>query len=241
MIQKNIYTPKKKIERESGLPSIFPFKCYYPAKAIPADEPDILVGMDSGVSNTAFAYVELIRDTETGAVIDFKFGDAYYFLDELNTFVFQMDKQLYLAEQYFNLFGQKRVLSLTYELLSLHSTKDATTLKCLIDTQGTTDIIRTLAYILNHYYIPVPAKSIKYCFTGNGEADKTAMSQTAYKMTGDERLLVNNHMADAFAMCFYAFIQKVKEDCTYRSTPIPEKYAYMDWNFKSLLSTSYKK
>lgn len=233
MIQKNIYTPKKKTERESGIPSTFPFKCYSPAKDIPADEPEILIGMDSGVSNTAFAYVELIRDYETGAVIDFKFGDAYYFLEELNKLAFQMDKQIYLAEQYFNLFSYKRVLSLTFELLPLNSTKDATTLKNLIDTQTTTDIIRTLAYILNHYYVPVPAKSIKYCFTGNGEADKKDMCETAYRMTGDERLLTNDHMADSFGMCFYSFIQKIKEDHVYRNAPIPEKYAHMDWNFKS--------
>ena len=74
------YIAKKHIQRENGLPTEFPLKCY---KLAPNDilpySPEILVGMDSGITNTAFSYIELIRDTETNAMIDFKYGGTYYF------------------------------------------------------------------------------------------------------------------------------------------------------------------
>ena len=74
------YTRKKHIPREAGIPLKFPLKCYQPAdNDIPPYSPEILVGMDSGISNTAFSYIELIRDEITNAVIDFKYGGTYYF------------------------------------------------------------------------------------------------------------------------------------------------------------------
>ncbi|WP_158577458.1 hypothetical protein [Roseburia sp. AF15-21] len=52
-------------------------------------------------------------------------------------------------------------------------------------------------------------------------------------MPKDEKLLYNNHMADAFACAFYRFFQKMKDDCKAHNIPVPDKYARMDWNFKN--------
>lgn len=227
------FTPKKNLKRLSGIPDVFPMQCYFPTvDDIPKDSPQIMVGMDSGVSNTAFSYIELIQDAKTKSVIDFKLGDTYYFKDELDSLALQKDKQIYLCKQYFDLFARKDVVSLTFELLPLTSIKDQDTLKGVIDAQATTNMITTISYQLHHYYKPVPATSIKYCLSGNGKATKEEMCQAAFSLTGDERLLNNNHMADAFAAAFYSFIQRVKEDCVYYGTPIPQKFAHMDWNFK---------
>ena len=92
---------------------------------------------------------------------------------------------------------------------------------------------RLHAYILNHPYRPVPATSIKKCLTGNGKAEKEEICNAAFTLTQDGRLLTNDHMADAFADCFYAFIQRIKSDASYFHTPIPQKWAAMDWNFKN--------
>ena len=48
-------------------------------------------------------------------------------------------------------------------------------------------------------------------------------------------------MADAFADCFYAFIQRLKEDCAYYNTPIPEKWTKFDWNFKVMPKAPWEK
>lgn len=221
-------TPKKHIPRDIGIPLEFPLKCYQPAdNDIPPYSPEILVGMDSGISNTAFSYIELIRDEITNAVIDFKYGGTYYFKDELDKFSCKLDKQLYLAEQYYNLFSHQRVSSLTFEVLSLNSVKDEETLKGIIDAQATTTIISTLAYQLGHHFIPVPATAIKFCIAGNGTAVKYDMCMNAYAWTKDEELLYNDHMADAFSCCFYTFVQKLKESCIQHNIPIPKKFSYV--------------
>ena len=49
--------------------------------------------MDSGISNTAFSYIELIRDEITNAVIDFKYGGTYYFKDELDVFFTRLESR----------------------------------------------------------------------------------------------------------------------------------------------------
>lgn len=226
---------KKNIQRIKGLPSVFPLQCYTPIRGdIKEEETPILIGMDSGVCNTAFVYIEPVTDTQTKAAIDFKLGDVYYFKDELTQFAYKKDRQLYLAKQYFDLFSHKLVLSLTFEVLPLTSIRDEAILKGVIDAQETTTLISTTAYLLHHYYSPVAVSAIKYCLTGNGRATKEEMCKAAYSLTGDKRLLENDHMADAFADCFYAFIQRVKEDCVYFNTPIPDKYKHMDWNFKTM-------
>lgn len=49
------YYGKKHIPRQQGIPATFPIMGYYPSIGdIPEDAPEILIGMDSGVSNTAF-------------------------------------------------------------------------------------------------------------------------------------------------------------------------------------------
>ena len=231
------HTTKKHIYREKGIPDTFPLQCYFPSPDdISDDEPSIIIGMDSGVGNTAFAYIELIRDVNTKAIVDFRFADAYYFKEQLDLLSLQKDKQIFLCEQYFKLFAHKRVENLTFELLPLTSIKDESTLKGVIDAQSTTNMITLIAYQLYHSYKPVPATSIKLCLTGKGTASKDEMCEAAYSWTHDERLLSNNHMADAFGCAFYSFIQMVKEDCVYYNTPIPEKFAHMDWNFQTMPS-----
>ena len=176
MAEQNTYIYKKHIPREKGIPDQFPLKCYRPAPDdIPPCSPEILVGMDSGISNTAFSYIELIRDRTTNALIDFKYGGTYYFKKVLDGFSCKLDKQIYLAEQYYNLFSHQRVSSLTFEVLSLNCPKNEETLKGILDAQTTTTIISTVAYQLNHHFNPVPATAIKHCLTGKGNASKYDM------------------------------------------------------------------
>lgn len=78
--------------------------------------PQIMIGVDSGVSNTAFAYLNIIRASNK-AIIDFEFGDSYYFLDELNMLALQKDKQIFLCQRYYELFSHRDVLSMTFEVL----------------------------------------------------------------------------------------------------------------------------
>ena len=227
------YKFKKHIHREQGIPKEFPFKARFPApNDIPKDAPEVFVGMDSGIGNTAFSYIELIKDTKTKAVVDFQYTKSYYYAPELAMLLYQIDKQFFLMEQYYNLFAHKCVTSFTYELLPITNIKDYETLKGVIDAQSTTNLLNALAYSLNHAYKPTPVTSIKFCLTGNGRATKEEMCNAAYAITGDQELLKNNHMADAFAACFYSFIKRLKEDCAYYSTPIPTKWEKFDWNFK---------
>lgn len=222
------YIPKKHIQRKTGIPPEFPLKCYQPAdNDIPPYSPEVLVGMDSGISNTAFSYIELIRDEATNALIDFTYGGTYYFKRELDDFSCKLDRQIYLAEKYYNLFSHKNVSNLTFEVLSLNSAKNEETLKGIIDAQRTTTIISTLAYQLNHHFTPVPATAIKYCITGSGTAMKYDMCMNAYAWTKDEDLLYNDHMSDAFSCCFYTFVQKLKESCIQYNMPIPKKFSYV--------------
>lgn len=233
------YIIKKHIPRETGIPMEFPLKCYSPASNdISPYSPEILIGMDSGITNTAFSYIELIRNTETNALIDFKYGGTYYFKDELDSFSYKIDKQIYLANRYYNLFSHQNVSSLTFEVLSLNSAKNEETLKGILDAQTTTTIISTIAYQLNHHFTPVPATAVKYCITGSGTAMKYDMCINAFAWTKDEELLNNDHMADAFSCCFYTFIQKLKKSCIQHNIPIPKKFSYMDWNYKDIPRTT---
>lgn len=220
------YTIKKHIPRVTGIPMEFPLKCYKPApNDIPADAPEILVGMDSGISNTAFSCIEVIRDTATNIPIDFKYIGTYYFKDELEEFSCKLDRQIYLVEQYYNLFSHKKVSGLTFEVLSLNCTKDAVKLSGIIDAQATTTLISTIAYQLGHHYNPAPAPAIKRCLTGSGTASKEDMCREAFALTKDEELLHNDHMADAFACCFYTFMKEMKEKCDFYNIPIPQKFS----------------
>lgn len=234
MAEQDTYLYKKHVPREKGIPDQFPFKCYFPTMySVSLDLPQIMVGIDSGVSNTAFAYINIIRDAHK-AITDFEFGDSYYFLDDLDMLALQKDKQIFLCQKYYELFAHRQVLSMTFERLSLNTIRDTDTLKGVIDAQETTTLLTTTAYALNHFYKPIPATSIKYCLTGNGKADKQEMCQAAYNLTGDIQLLNNSHRADAFACCFYSFIQGMKESCVYYEIPIPSKYAHMEWNFRTM-------
>ena len=222
-----VYTTKKHITREIGIPDQFPLKCYQPAPDdIPPGSPEIMIGMDSGISNTAFSYIELIRDSTTNSLIDFKYGGTYYFKKELDEYSCKLDKHIYLAEKYYNLFSHQKVSSLTFEVLSLNTAKNEETLKGIMDAQATTNIISTTAYQLNHHFNPVPATAIKCCLTGKGNASKYDMCMESYAWTKDEELLYNDHMADAFACCFYTFIKELKESCSTHSMPVPQRFSY---------------
>ncbi len=224
----------KYLEREVGIPAQFPIKCYKPAPSdIPADAPEVIVGMDSGVNNTAFSYIEVIRDNADN-IIDFKYGGTYYFYDELADFPCRLDRQLILAQKYYDLFSRKKVISLSFEALFTDSSKDNETRSGIIATQETTTIISLMAYQLKHRFSPVPAPAIKYCLTGSGKAQKSDMCLNAYAWTRDEALKENDHMADAFSAAFYVYIRMLKEALVYQGTPIPQKFAHMTWNFKSI-------
>lgn len=228
------YITKKHIPREKGIPDKCPFKCYAPTMDnINYDLPQIIIGIDSGVSNTAFAFLNIIRDSNK-AIIDFEFGGSYYFLEELDMLALQKDKQIFLCQKYYELFAHRDVLSMSFERLSLNSIQDADTLKGVIDAQETTTLLTTTAYTLKHYYNPIPPTSVKFCLTGNGKADKKEMCQTAYALTHNKQLFDNSHRADAFACAFYSFIQELKESCVYYGIPIPPKYAHMEWNFRTM-------
>ena len=82
----------------------------------------------------------------------------------------------------------------------------------------------------------MPAKSIKYCLTGKGDASKYDMCMAAYARTKDEGLLYNDHKADTFAMYLYSFVQELKKSCIYYQIPIPQKFSNMDWNYKDMQS-----
>ena len=57
MAEQDTYLYKKHVPREKGIPDQFPFKCYFPTMdSVSLDLPQIMVGIDYGVSNTAFAY-----------------------------------------------------------------------------------------------------------------------------------------------------------------------------------------
>lgn len=222
------YAQKKNIERIQAIPYTFPLVCYLPYAS--ANEPSLMIGMDSGVTNNAFTALELIQ--LNGVTIDFKYSNAYYFENDLALLCNQMDKQIFLTQQYFNLFSHKKVKCLTFEVLPVTSTK-VQTLQGVLAAQATTNMITLMAYQLQHPYKPVPPRAIKYCLTGNGSANKDDICEAAFSWTHDERLLYNNHMADAFACAFYSFFQKMKKDCPAHNIPIPDKYARMDWNFKN--------
>ena len=145
------YAQKKNIERIQAIPDAFPLQCYLPYNAI--DEPPIMVGMDSGVTNNAFAALELIQ--LNGVTIDFKYSNAYYFENDLALLCNQMDKQIFLTQQYFNLFSHKKVKCLTFEVLPVTSTKGQT-LQGVLAAQTTTNMITLMAYQLQHPYKPGP-------------------------------------------------------------------------------------
>ena len=92
------FISKKNIKRLRGIPDVFPMQCYFPVVGdIPKDSPKIMIGMDSGITNTAFTYIELIQDAKTKSVIDFKLGDTYYFKDELDSLALQKISKSFYA------------------------------------------------------------------------------------------------------------------------------------------------
>lgn len=223
------------IKREKGIPDVFPLKCYFATPDdIPVDSPDIIVGMDSGITNLAFSEIQLIRDPITKSVVDFKYIGSYYFADELTRYKSKIQKQIHIMELYYDLFSHKRVLFVGYELLPFTVIKDASIRAGVLDAQCTTDYIKLVAYQLNHHMEAISAKANKYCLTSDGNAAKEKMCQYAYDMTGDICLLENDHCSDAFALAFYLFIDMVKQDVVDHNTPIPTKFAHMDWNFKKM-------
>jgi hypothetical protein len=163
------------MERIQAIPDTFPLVCYLPYAS--ANEPSLMLGMDSGVTNNAFAALELIQ--LNGVTIDFKYSNAYYFENDLALLCNQMDKQIFLTQQYFNLFSHKKVKCLTFEVLPVTSTKGQT-LQGVLAAQTTTNMITLMAYQLQHPYKPVPPRAIKYCLTGNGSANKDDICEAAF-------------------------------------------------------------
>lgn len=225
-------TPLRTIKRTPGIPTEFPFKCYFATPDdIPEAAPDIIVGMDSGISNLAFSEIEIIRDPITKSVVDFKYVGSYYFLGELSKYKSKIQKQLHIMELYYELFSHKRVIAVGYELLPFTIIKDEKIRAGVLDAQVTTDYIKLVAYQLNHHMEAIGATKNKFVLTGNGQADKEEMCKNAFALTQDEMLLDIDHCADAFALAFCLFMDMLKQDSVDHGTPIPSKFAHMTWNF----------
>lgn len=219
-------------ERTSVIPESFPLKHYF----LPTDNFDtteqIVIGIDSGVSNCAFCELQLIF--EDGYLADFEIENLYYFDDELKKYPCVDDKYYFLASKYYDLFSHKSVCNTTFELLSLNTIRDVETLKGVLRAQKTTDIISFICRCLKHPYSAVSPKAVKYALTGNGNASKEEMQNTAYEITGQQfpEFLENDHLADAFAMAFHYWSTKVKEEMEQYHISPPPKYAYMTWLWK---------
>lgn len=221
----------KETPRKKGIPEEFPLKLYYPQLEI-RTKPEIVVGIDTGVNNTCFCSLEIERDEHFN--MDYKYkGGIYYFKDELKKYKYQIDRQYQLLKNYYDLFSDKNVKRVVYELMPIDKIKDENTLSGIIQTQATTNYINMLCFSLAHYTTPIPAPSVKHCLTGRGNASKGQMCQAAYQLTKDAFVLDNDHMADAFGMAFYGFISMLKEECKYHNKPIPDKFKQLcPWNFK---------
>lgn len=215
-------------KRTSAIPDTFPLEHY----CLPTDTTtteQIVVGIDSGVSNCAFCELQLIY--EDGYFADFEIKNLYYFEDEIKKYTCIDDRYYFLASKYYDLFSKKPVCNTIFELLSLNTIKDNETLKGVLRAQKTTHIISFICRCLKHPYTAISPKAIKYALTGNGNATKEEMQKAAYEITDEQFLefLENDHLADAFAMAFYYWTTKVKEEMnTFHLSP-PPKYAHMDW------------
>lgn len=215
-------------QRSSDIPDTFPLEHY----CLPTDTnttEQIVVGIDSGVSNCAFCEFQLLF--EDGYLADFEIKNLYYFEDEIKKYACIDDRYYFLAAKYYDLFSKKPVCNTIFELLSLNTIKDNETLKGVLRAQKTTDIISFICRCLKHPYTATSPKAVKYALTGNGNATKEEMQKAAYKITNEQypEFLENDHLADAFGMAFYHWSSKVKEEMnTYHLSP-PPKYAHMDW------------
>lgn len=215
-------------KRTSAIPDTFPLEHYFLPSTANATE-QIVIGIDSGVSNCAFCELQLIY--EDGYLADFKVENLYYFEDEIKKYTCIDDRYYFLAAKYYDLFSKKPVTNTIFELLSLNTIKDNETLKGVLRAQKTTDIISFICRCLKHPYTAISPKAVKYTLTGNGNATKEEMQKAAYEITDGQfpNFLENDHLADAFAMAFYHWTTKVKEEMnTYHLSP-PPKYAHMDW------------
>lgn len=212
-----------------NIPDKFPLGHY----KLPFDpnKPQILIGMDSGVSHLAFSETSIIK--ENGHIRDIKIENLYYFENEIRSIPTQDDRYFYIAEQYYNLFSKKQVKRLGCEIIALNDSPN-TNLQSLLRAQKVTDILTFLCRCLSHPYSAIPPKVIKYCIKKNGNASKGEMQEAIYKITGEQYpiFLENDHLTDAYAIALYLAIDLIKTDCTNFNLPIPEKYAFMDWNFK---------
>lgn len=215
-------------KRTSDIPDTFPLAHYcLPSNSNTTEQ--IVVGIDSGVSNCAFCELQLIY--EDGYLADFEIKNLYYFEDEIKKYACIDDRYYFLAAKYYDLFSKKPVCNTIFELLSLNTIKDNESLKGVLRAQKTTDIISFICRCLKHPYTAISPKAIKYTLTGNGNATKEEMQKAAYEITDEQfpEFLENDHLADAFAMAFYHWTSKVKEEMnTFHLSP-PPKYAHMDW------------
>lgn len=219
----------KYYERSSKIPDTFPLKHYYLSTNQSDLSKPFAIGIDSGVNNCAFCELQLVY--ENGYLIDFTVNNLYYFEDEIKNFLCVDDKYYFLAEKYFDLFKDKPICKTTFELLPLNAIKNAETLKGVLRAQKTTDIISFICRCLKHSYTAVSPKTIKYTLTGNGNATKEEMQKAAFRITGNKypEFLINDHLADSFAMAFHYWVTKLKEEIQLYHSPISAQYAYMTW------------
>lgn len=219
-------------EKETNIPENFPLKQYLLHMDYQKEYDKTIIGIDSGVSHCAFCECNLIK--ADGCIKDLEIRNLYSFEDEISKIKCHDDRFYFLAQKYWELFYNKVVWNVTFEVLPLTSIKKNPTLQGVIQAQKTTDIISLVCHCLGHPYTPIPPTSIKYTLTGKGNASKQEMQQAAYKLTGEKYpvFLENDHLADAFGDCFNFFVRKANEYVKmYHASP-PEKYAHMDWLWK---------
>lgn len=226
-----------------GIPD-FPFQYYTPTIDIKR-KPYMLVGMDSGIGNAAFSCITISDDKFVNKIpVDFEYVDSFYFAEELAKYPTTLDRQFFIINKYWELFSQENVESLTYELLPITNISDPGTFKGVLHAQNTTALINMVCRMIGHQFYPTSPTEIKFCLTGNGSATKEEMCQKAYELTGDERLLTNNHMADALGDAFCGYIRKLKQHIADRDGKgeIPQKWLeFCPWNFKTMPEPWYNK
>lgn len=223
-----MYRPQ---DRDHDLPKEFPLRKYACLPENMQSLEMISLGMDSGIQHCAFCECAMIKCD--GLISDLRINNLYYFEDEL-TKKENSDERIYeLAKHYYELFHNKNVVNLTFEVLPTYAC-DKSSLQPLLLAQKETNAITFVAFCLCHPYTPIPPAKIKKVFTNNGNATKKEMQEMAYALTNEKEFLCNDHLADAYADSFYYFYQRARQDCKLSHSKPPTKYEHMTWLWEDL-------
>jgi Holliday junction resolvasome RuvABC endonuclease subunit len=215
-------------KRINEIPEFFPLKHYELNKPKENPHNKIIVGFDSGISHGAFIELELIWDGIGYSGL--KINNHYYFENDILKYGTWDERIFFIGEKYWQLFSQKSVDAVVFELLPLNVAKNEV-LKGLIYAQRATDILTLTCHSLNHPYFPLSPKQAKYLICSNGAASKEAIQIAAFEFCDKQcdYFLNNSHLADAFALCFVKVVEYIREAHICYGTPIPQKFNGMDW------------